>query len=421
MQISSRSGRTSGLARQLVIVALAAWAGGCATSLGPTATTSAISPSSPQGTTTEERRDKSVKIAVLLPLAGFDQTAMVAKAMKQAGEMALFEIDNPGAQLIVKDDKGTAEGAKVAAEEAIKDGAEVIVGPLFSKAVAGAAAAARPANVPVIAFSNDAAVAGNGVYLVSFLAEAEIERVVAFAASRGKKRFAALVCDDAYGKVVEPAFRAAVARNGGSVVVLQTYSATANGMLEPARQVFEVIKGAEAQGSPIDALFLPGGQDVMPQIGPLIAYSGVDTKKVQLLGTGAWDFPNIGRDDAFVGGWYPSPDPKGWRAFSERFAKTFGSAPPRIATLAYDAVSMAVNLSSNSKGMRYTAANLTRPGGFNGVDGPVRLRADGLSERGLAVLEVQKFGSNVVDPAPSMMSNAQVTGANAAEPARRVQ
>ena len=123
---------------------------------------------------------------------------------------------------------------------------------------------------------------------------------------------------------------------------------------------------------------------------------------MKLLGTGAWDFPSIGRDDAFVGGWYPSPDPTAWRAFAERFAKTFGNAPPRIASVAYDAVGMAISLASNPPGAAlHDRPNLTRPQGFSGVDGIVRFSDSGLSERGLAVLEVQKFGSAVVDPAPS--------------------
>ena len=413
MQDSTRRPKRPGLISALALALMATLGAGCATNIGPSLSTAAIEPgAAAKPEAGAEARKQGVKIAMLLPLAGFDQAAVVAKAMKQAGEMALFELDNPAVQLVVKDDKGSAEGARAAADEAIKDGAEIILGPLFSKAVSGAAPAPRPANVPVLAFSNDMQAAGNGVYLMSFLAEAEVDRIVAFAAARGKKRFAALIPDDPYGRVVEPAFRMAVAKAGGSVVTMQTYPVTANGMLEPARKVVEVIKGAE-ETAPIDALFLPGGQEVLPQIGPLIAYSGIDTQKVKLIGTGAWDFPNIGRDDALVGGWYPGPDPMGWRSFSERFAKTFGSAPPRIASLAYDAVTLAVTLSSNAPGARYTAANLTRPNGFNGADGPVRFNARGLAERGLAVLEVQKFGATVLDPAPAQLGGAVVPGAQA--------
>jgi ABC-type branched-subunit amino acid transport system substrate-binding protein len=335
---------------------------------------------------------------MLLPLAGFGQTAVVAKAMKQAGELALFEIDNPSVQLVVKDDKGTAEGARAAASEAISEGAEIILGPLLSQSVPGAAHAARAAGVPVVAFSNDRQVAGQGVYLMSFLAEPEIERVVSYSLAQGKRRFAALIPDDAYGRAVEPIFRSAVERGGGSISGMEFYPVEANGMVEPAKRIMAAIKSADEQQQPVDALFVPGGPEQLPQLGPLIAYSGIDKARVKLIGTGTWEFPNIGRDETFVGGWYPGPDPRGFSDFSQRFAKTFGSSPPRIASLAHDAVTMAVSLSSHQPGTRYTVENLTRAAGFPGVDGTVRFTRNGLSERNLAILEVQSFGSTVVEP-----------------------
>lgn len=398
--------------RAAVVAAAAGLLSACATSIGSQQlATSSISPAAtaPKETAAPvDTKPKPVKMAMLLPLAGFDHTAIVAKAMKQAGELALFELDNPQIQLIVKDDKGTPDGARAAAEEAAKEGAEVILGPLFAASVGSTADVARPLHIPVIAFSNDRKVAGNGVYLMSFLAESEVDRIVSYAASQGKKRFAALIPDDAYGQVVSPAFRDAVARVGGQVVDVQTYPVQANGMLESARRTMDAIKAAEAAGAPVDALFIPGGSDTLPQLGPQLSYNGLDSKKVKLIGTGIWEFPSIGRDDVFVGGWYPSPDPRGYRDFSERFAKTFGQAPPRIASLAYDAVGVAVALSSGPLATRFSHQNMTRQSGFNSVDGTVRFTGAGLAERGLAVLEVQKFGSNVLDPAPTSLAAAPV-------------
>ena len=120
-----------------------------------------------------------------MPLSAQGQPGVIGKSLKQAAELALFERDNPNLQLIVKDDKGTPEGAKAAAEDAVKGGATArSLGPLFAKSVAAVAPVARQAGVPVIAFSNDRQVAGNGVYLLSFQPAPEVERVVAYAASR---------------------------------------------------------------------------------------------------------------------------------------------------------------------------------------------------------------------------------------------
>jgi ABC-type branched-subunit amino acid transport system substrate-binding protein len=353
---------------------------------------------------------RRLKIGLVLPLGGFDQTAVIAKGMKQATEMALFEAERADIQLIVKDDKGTAEGAQAATEEAIKEGAEVIIGPLLARAVPGAAAAARPAGIPVLSFSNDRSVAGNGVYTLGFSPEQDADRVVDYATRNGKQRFAVLVPDDGYGRVIGDAFKEAVNRAGGTIAAFESYPAGANAMIGPSRRIVEAAKAGEAAGNPIDAVFLPGGPDVLPQLGPLLTYSGFDAGRVKLLGSGAWDFATIGANEAFVGGWYASPDPQGWRGFQARFAKAFGQVPPRVASIAYDAMGIAIALSRESGDKRFTTANLTRSGGFPGVDGTVRLTASGTAERGLAILEVQKVGTIVAEPAPGSLDGARLSG-----------
>jgi len=338
-----------------------------------------------------------VKVALILPVSAGGQAGLIGKSLKQAAELALFERDNPTLQLIVKDDKGTPEGAKAAAEEAVKAGAALILGPLFAKSVVTVAPVARQAGIPVITFSNDRQVAGNGVYLLSFQPGPDVERVVSYAAQEGKRRFVTLVPDDPFGRIAEAAFKEAAGRSQVTLVAIEKYPASANGMLEPMRRIAQAIKTAEAEGTPIDALFLPGGQDNLEAVGRLLPQADIDTSKVKLVGTGGLDYPNAGRDPRLVGAWYPGPDPRGWNDFAQKYAKSYNQSPPRIASLAYDAVSMAIALSSGEG--RFTPAALTRASGFTGVDGAFRLLADGTTERSLAVLEVQKFGTGVLDPA----------------------
>lgn len=348
-------------------------------------------------------RNRPVKIGMLLPLAGLDQSAAVAKSLKQSAEMALFERDDPNVQLIVKDAGGTEAGAQAAATLAIADGAEILIGPLFARAVPGAATVARQAGIPVLALSNDANVAGGGVYLMSFLAEQEVDRIVEFSIRRGKRQFAALIPENSYGALVEDAFRGSVARHGGAIRILERYPMRTNAMLKPAQRVVQAIQHAADAGLPIDALFVPGGRETLPNLGPILAYSGINANTIQLLGTGAWDYPNIGREAAFIGGWHAGPDPSAWRGFSERFARTFGQTPPRIATLSYDAVNFAITLASRSDNDPFSALNITGLNGHVGIDGLVRLTPEGLPLRSLAILEVQKFSTSIVDPAPSSL------------------
>lgn len=350
------------------------------------------------------RNAKKVKVALLLPTTAKGNTAQVAKALKQAGELALFDFDNPSVVLVAKDTRGTPEGAQAAAQEAINEGAELIIGPLFAKSVSAVAPVARQAGVSVIAFSTDRQVAGNGVYLLSFLAGYDVDRIVSHAVAEGKRSFAALIPQSPYGKIVEQAFGSAVSRAGGQIVAIEHYPLEANAMLEPARKIADLVKSEPPQA---DTLFIPAGPETLPTISALMPYFEIDTKKVKLIGTGRWDYSGVGREKPLHGGWLPGPDPKGWRAFTQRYVKTYGKTPPRLASLSYDAVSLAVSLSSNAPGNRYAPSQLTRDSGFAGVDGLFRLRSDGTSERGLAILEVQRFGTRVIDPAPSVFGRAQ--------------
>jgi branched-chain amino acid transport system substrate-binding protein len=329
----------------------------------------------------------------------------VAKALKQAGELALFDFDNPNIQLVPKDTLGTPEGARAAAQEAVKEGAELIIGPLFANEVAAAAPEAQRGGLPMVAFSSDRKVAGNGVYLLSFLAGSDVPRIVSYATTRGKKRYAALVPQTDSGRLVEQSFLAAVSQQGGQVVSVKSYPQDANGMVAPVREIAALAKkGQEPQ---IDALLVVGGADSMPSLAPLLPYSEIDTTRVKVIGTGSWDYPGVGKEEALMSGWFPAPDPKGWTDFTKRYVETYGDVPPRLASLAYDAVSLAVSLSSNPKGKRYTASQLTRAAGFAGIDGLFRLRPDGTSERGFAILEVQRYANEVIDVAPSSFTAAQ--------------
>lgn len=188
-----------------------------------------------------ETRRRGAKVAMLLPLSGPGQMAVIAKAMKQAGELQLFEQETPEFQLIVKDDRGTPDGAKAAAEDAVREGADLILGPLLSASVQAVAPIAAAANIPVIAFSNDQRVAGSGVFLLSFMAEQDVERIITYAAAQGRRNFAALLPDDSYGRIAEASFARWVGQVQGNVVAIERYAASGTGMLEPTRRLAEAV------------------------------------------------------------------------------------------------------------------------------------------------------------------------------------
>lgn len=406
------TGLRSGLLLTTAAVALSACAGS-PPSLGPEAlaTSSVSKPATAAASlppAAPARKAETVKIGLLLPLTGPGQAALVADAMRKAAELAITELNQPHLMLLVRDDKATPEGAEAAARDVTAAGAEIILGPLFAKSVQAVSSAARQANVPVVAFSNDRQVAGNGVSLLSFLAEPEVARVVSYAATQGKKRIVALVPDDPYGRIVEVALRQAAARDGARLLALESYPPNANGMLDAVTRLRDALRGLEEHGDPIDALFVAGGEEALSALSPQIKQAGIDTQRVKVLGTGALDYANAGRDPVLLGAWFAAPDPKGWKDFADKYARAYGHAPPRIASLAYDAVGLAAALSQGADGARYIPAQLTRPAGFVGVDGAYRLTSDGLADRSLAVLEVQSFGARIVEP-PSAPGSTEKT------------
>jgi hypothetical protein len=245
----------------------------------------------------------------------------------------------------------------------------------------------------VIAFSTDANVASSGIYLLSFLPESDVDRIVQYAISTGKHSYAALIPDNPYGTVVEAAFKQAVARRSGSqVVAIERYPHDKAGMATPIRSVGQASARA-------DALFIPDGGDAVPDVAQALAAGGVNLKRLQLLGTGLWDDPRIYAAPSLDGGWYAAPDGVGYRNFSARYRARYNQDPVRTATLAYDAVALVAALVKTQGPQRFSQQVLTNPSGFTGIDGLFRFRTDGTNERGLAVLRVSSAGVQTVAPA----------------------
>jgi len=334
-----------------------------------------------------------VRVALILPLSGAGNAGLAAQSMKNAAELALVEFNTPNIQLLVKDDGGTALGAQAAVQQALNEGAEIILGPLFAQSVQAAGQLTRARGVPMIAFSTDSSVAMRGVYLLSFLPESDVDRIVNYSVSQGKRSFAALVPEGAYGSVVEASFKEAVARRGGRIVALERYPLDRLRMQEP-------IKIVAQAASRVDAIFIPDGADFAPQVVQSLGALGAAPKRAQLLGSGLWDDSRIFADTSLHGGWFAAPDSSGFNSFAQRYRAKFGQDPVRTATLAYDATALVAALVKTQGPQRFSDDVLTNASGFAGIDGIFRFRPDGTNERGLAVLRVTPTGGQVISPAP---------------------
>jgi ABC-type branched-subunit amino acid transport system substrate-binding protein len=334
-----------------------------------------------------------VRIGLMLPFSnGSPATRALANAMLNAAEMAVSDTSN-GDLLLMPVDEGTgpADAAK-AARKLLAQGAEVIVGPLFAGSVTAITPIARDRGVPVLAFSTDRSVASKGVYLLSFQPENEIRHIVAYAAAKGRKNFAALVPQNAYGDRVGQAFTQIVPENHAHIADVERFA--------PGAANVNVQTAAIAKTNP-DALLIAQGGVGLRGIASMIGTNGIDTSKVKLLGTGLWYDPTITKEGALTGGWFAAPAPHAQDAFDAKYRSIFDAQPPQLATLAYDAISLVALLAPGEPYHRFTRAALVDPNGFAGVDGIFRFKEDGTAERGLAILQVEPEGFQVIEPAPT--------------------
>jgi branched-chain amino acid transport system substrate-binding protein len=334
-----------------------------------------------------------VKVALVLPLTASGNAGTVAQSMRNSAELAMAQFESD-IQVLPRDDAGNAATAQQVSQQTVDEGAEIILGPLFSTSVQAVGQVARARNIPVIAFSTDSSVAGHGVYLLSMLPESDVSRIVDYAVSQGKRSFVALIPDNAYGGVVEAEFRQDVAAKGGRIVALERFSAGKT--QDAARAVSQAVGSA-------DALFIPGDAEGAPAMVQALKLSGVNLSRLQLLGTGLWEDQRIFGDPTMHGAWYVGPDPtapNNFKSFATRYRSKFGGEPARTATLSYDAVTLVAALTKTQGTKRFTPEVLTNSSGFTGIDGVFRLRPDGSNQRGLAVLRVTQSGGQVVSPAP---------------------
>lgn len=336
-----------------------------------------------------------IKVGVLLPLTG--SNAGLGHAMLNAAQQAVYDAAASDFELMPRDTGSSDMSAAMAAHEAISNGATLLIGPLFAPQVPPVFKVAAAANVPVLTLSTDTSLAAPGLYVMGFTPATQAERIAKYAISRGLKRFAALVPGNTYGSVVGQAFQIEVAKDGGTVVALNTY--------DPARHDTDIqIHDIADKSGVIDALFLPEGGGDLAVITKQLAAAGIDPEKVRILGTGLWDAYDTGRVAPFVvGGWYAAPDPNVRQAFISAYKSFYSEEPPRLTTLAYDATALAAALAK--RGAHFTPETLTNPNGFAGLDGIFRLKKNGEVERGLSVLQVTADGSEVVDSAPPSFIN----------------
>ena len=324
------------------------------------------------------------KVAVIVPLTGPD--GPVGTSISNAAKLALLDTGEKSLRITVYDSAGPG-GAAAAAERAVAEGGRLILGPLLAEDVRAAAPVAGRAGVPVIAFSNDEGVAGDGVYIMGFTPDQSISRIVAFSRSRGTNSFGALMPTGLYGQRATQALLGAVRKSGGRVAAIETYDRSKASITAAAHRL-------NAKGE-LDAVLIGDSSRMAALAAPTLKAGR------RRLGTELWGTDRtIGKTAALRGAWFAAAPDVQFDRLVTRYRARYGKIPYRLASLGYDAVLLAVRSAPNWPiGRAFPARSLVDKEGFAGVDGNFRFSRDGIAERLLEVRQVTPAGTTVVSPA----------------------
>ncbi len=328
------------------------------------------------------------RVALLVPLSGGN--AGVGRSIANATQLALLDTRSERVRITSYD---TAAGAAAAASRAIADGNRLILGPLLAEDVRAVAPIARRANVPLLTFSNDTGVAGNGAYVLGYSPNQSIERVVAHARRSGVSQFAGLVPNGLYGERASTALLRAVEGGGGQVTTIQTYDRSAGSITAAVTRM--------ARNSPYQAVLIADSAGTASLAVPALRRAGGTTARV--LGTELWNADAaVGSNAALSGAWFASVSDSLYRQYATKYRARFGTTPFRLSSLGYDSVLLTVRIARDwPVGTAFPQNRLTDRDGFAGLDGAFRFGRDGIAERALEVQEIRGGAIVTVSPAPA--------------------
>jgi len=371
---------------RLSAVAGLAFLAGCSTIVPPTTQTPVSAPVATASSVvaTDVTRHR---VALLLPVTGKDGD--VGQSIANATTLALLDTKSSNIRMTTYD---TALGVQAATQKAIAEGNKLILGPLRGDNVVKVANIARPANVPIISFSNDVGVAGQNVFLLGHLPNQSIERIVRYAKSQGKSRFAGLLPKNKFGQRALSNLSRSVRDAGGTLVTIQEYNGNRASIESAARNI--------ARSKNVDAVLIADGGNTAAIGTSYLRSNGLQS--AQIMGTDRWNVDSsLVRSSTMRGAWFASVADGLYRQYATRYNDRFGNRPLRLSSLGYDSVLLVARVARNWQiGTNFPVNQLTDPGGFIGVDGAFRFLPNGLSERMLEVQEVRQGKFVTIDAAP---------------------
>jgi hypothetical protein len=344
----------------------------------------------------------TVAVALLVP-AGSGQASdqLLARSIENAARLAITDLGGVKIDLRVYPTAGQAAQASAAASQAVAEGAQVILGPVFAEEANAAGVAVAGAGVSVLSFSNNPAIAGGNVFVLGPTFDNTARRLAAYAVRSGKSKIMIVHDRNAQGEAGRAAIQKGVASAGGSIVATGNYQFSQNGIVQAIPGIASQAKSSGAQ-----AVFLTADTaGALPLVSQLLSENGVNPATTQYIGLTRWDIPAATLSLPGVqGGVFAMPDPALFAQYQARYQAAFGEPPHPVSAIAYDGIAAIGALAKQGRGL--DRASLTQGAGYVGVNGIFRLLPDGTNERGLAIARIQNSTVSVIEPAPRSFGGA---------------
>jgi len=309
-------------------------------------------------------------VALLVPYGSANQgDEGLARSLENAARLAAADLGG-GIEIRVYATAGRASTAAAVADQAIAEGADVIIGPLRSDAANAAAVAASDDGINVLAFSNNSSIAGGNLFVLGNTFDNIAARLMRYSAAQGRNRVVVVHGNTPVGEIARAAVARAASGSSAQIVGTTAFEFSQEGITAAAPQIAATVRSTGA-----NAVMLTDGWDIPPQT---LTLSGLQ------------------------GGWFALPDPALSSRFRARYQSAYANPPHPLAGLAYDGVAAVGALAA--KDLAPTRSNLTQSSGFAGVNGVFRLKANGTNERALAVAQVTNSQVRIVDQAPKSFS-----------------
>lgn len=372
--------------------------------------------------------DGNFRVGVLLPLSG--DAAKQGTGLKNATMIALEDVHEPNLILQYYDTKGTPEGARVAAANALNQQSRLIIGPLKSSSVQAISEQTRSRNVPVIAFNTSSNVLQPGVYTLGLMVEEQVDRIISFAAQNGRSRFALLIPDNNTGVAVARAAVKSAQKNGVKITRIGFYTPGTTDFSNVAKQMSDYagrsarlqslknsLKNKVAAGDAtaakvlsrlnktdtlgdvdFDTVLIPESGASLKAAVAMFGYYDVYAPQVKFIGTSVWENTSLNKESTMRGSWYPALSRSHSGYFVNKYAELFGERPSSLYSMGYDAVALTSALSKKTD--QDLNAAITNPDGYLGINGAFRLLESGQNQHSLDIVEVRPEGDVVIDEAP---------------------